>query len=86
MAVQGDVRSPEQLREAVAKTIQKFGRIDFVICGKWYSHGTRLYIMVPGSLTMVGHSGAAGNFLAPISGLSENGFKTVVDIDTVSIL
>jgi NAD(P)-dependent dehydrogenase (short-subunit alcohol dehydrogenase family) len=26
-------------------------------------------------------SGAAGNFLAPVSGLSSNGFKTVVDID-----
>lgn len=30
--------------------------------------------------------GAAGNFLAPISGLSENAFKTVVEIDTVSTL
>lgn len=28
-------------------------------------------------------TGAAGNFLAPLSGLSENAFKTVVDIDTV---
>lgn len=37
--------------------IERFGRIDYVICG------------------------AAGNFLAPISGLSENAFKTVVDID-----
>lgn len=27
--------------------------------------------------------GAAGNFLAPISGLSENGFKTVIEIDTL---
>ncbi|KZO92115.1 NAD(P)-binding protein [Calocera viscosa TUFC12733] len=27
--------------------------------------------------------GAAGNFLAPISGLSENAFKTVLDIDTL---
>ena len=27
--------------------------------------------------------GAAGNFLAPISGLSENAFKTVIEIDTV---
>jgi len=27
--------------------------------------------------------GAAGNFLAPISGLSENGFKTVIDIDAI---
>jgi hypothetical protein len=28
-------------------------------------------------------AGAAGNFLAPISGLSENGFRTVIEIDTV---
>ncbi|KAK2462650.1 hypothetical protein APHAL10511_005383 [Amanita phalloides] len=27
--------------------------------------------------------GAAGNFLAPISGLSENGFRTVIEIDTL---
>ncbi|EJD04629.1 NAD-binding protein [Fomitiporia mediterranea MF3/22] len=56
---QADVRKPEQLKEAVKKAIDTFGRIDFVICG------------------------AAGNFLAPISGLSENGFKTVIEIDTI---
>jgi peroxisomal 2,4-dienoyl-CoA reductase len=54
-----DVRKPEQVRAAVAKAIEKFGRIDFVI------------------------NAAAGNFLAPISGLSENGFKTVIDIDVL---
>lgn len=27
--------------------------------------------------------GAAGNFLAPIGGLSENAFRTVIEIDTV---
>ncbi|CDO70294.1 hypothetical protein BN946_scf184603.g5 [Trametes cinnabarina] len=59
LAVQADVRNPKQLQEAVAKTIEKFGRIDFVICG------------------------AAGNFLAPISKLSENGFRTVIEIDTI---
>ncbi|TRM56294.1 hypothetical protein BD626DRAFT_560850 [Schizophyllum amplum] len=59
LASQGDVRKPETLRDAVAKTIEKYGRIDFVICG------------------------AAGNFLAPISGLSENGFRTVMEIDTI---
>ncbi|KZT68480.1 NAD(P)-binding protein [Daedalea quercina L-15889] len=59
LAAQADVRDPEQLKGAVAKTIEKFGRIDFVICG------------------------AAGNFLVPIAGLSEKGFKTVIDIDTL---
>lgn len=57
--VQADVRQPKTLQEAVSKTIERFGRIDFVICG------------------------AAGNFLAPISGLSENAFRTVIEIDTL---
>ena len=30
---QADVRQPKQLQEAAAKTIEAFGRIDFVICG-----------------------------------------------------
>ncbi|KAI0808989.1 hypothetical protein BC629DRAFT_1580384 [Irpex lacteus] len=59
LPVQADVRQPKALQDAVAKTIEKFGRIDFVICG------------------------AAGNFLAPISGLSENAFRTVIEIDTL---
>ena len=29
-----DVRKPDELKEAVRKTIEKFGRIDFVICGE----------------------------------------------------
>ncbi|TFY67896.1 hypothetical protein EVG20_g3767 [Dentipellis fragilis] len=57
LPVQADVRKPESIREAVRQTIEKFGRIDFVI------------------------NGAAGNFLAPIDGLSENAFRTVIEID-----
>ncbi|KAJ9095690.1 hypothetical protein QFC21_005562 [Naganishia friedmannii] len=57
---QGDVRKPEDLKAAAKAAYEKFGKIDFVICG------------------------AAGNFLSPIEGLSENAFKTVVDIDLVS--
>lgn len=56
---QADVRDTKALAQAVAKAIEAFGRIDFVICG------------------------AAGNFLAPISGLSENAFRTVIEIDTI---
>ncbi|PAV21595.1 2,4-dienoyl- reductase [Pyrrhoderma noxium] len=59
IATQADVRNVEQLKAAVRKTIEIFGRIDFVICG------------------------AAGNFLAPVSGLSENAFRTVLEIDTI---
>jgi len=58
-AVKADVRDPKQVQTAVQRTIEKYGRIDFVI------------------------NGAAGNFLAPISGLSENGFRTVIEIDTL---
>ncbi|KDE06732.1 2,4-dienoyl-CoA reductase (NADPH2) [Microbotryum lychnidis-dioicae p1A1 Lamole] len=59
LGVSGDVRKPESLKEAVRKTVEKFGRIDFVICG------------------------AAGNFLSPISGMSENAFRTVLEIDSM---
>ncbi|KAG8830664.1 hypothetical protein FRC17_004498 [Serendipita sp. 399] len=54
-----DVRKAADLEEAASKTVEKFGKIDFVICG------------------------AAGNFLAPISGLSSNAFRTVMEIDTL---
>jgi len=59
LPVQTDVRHPEQVHAAVAKALEKFGKIDFVICA------------------------AAGNFLAPISGLTEKGFKTVIEIDVL---
>ena len=32
---QADVRYPAQLKDAAAKTIAKFGRIDYVICGMY---------------------------------------------------
>lgn len=54
-----DVRDPEALSAAIAKTIERFGRIDILV------------------------NGAAGNFLAPAAQLSPNGFKTVLDIDTI---
>lgn len=33
IAIQADVRQPKAVQEAVAKTIAKYGKIDFVICG-----------------------------------------------------
>jgi peroxisomal 2,4-dienoyl-CoA reductase len=79
---QADVRNPAELKEAVRKTIEKFGKIDFVICGK-----PKLQLWTNGDLTCAISSyclvGAAGNFLAPLSGLSENAFRTVIEIDTV---
>ncbi|KAI9457681.1 hypothetical protein HD554DRAFT_2141693 [Boletus coccyginus] len=73
---QADVRQPQQLRDAVAKTIAKFGRIDFVICGRQIQ-------VFPLSLSIIVGTGAAGNFLASIEGMSENAFRTVVEIDTI---
>jgi peroxisomal 2,4-dienoyl-CoA reductase len=58
-AVPGDVRKPQDMENAVKVTIEKFGRIDFLI------------------------NGAAGNFLAPLQGLSYNAFKTVIEIDVL---
>lgn len=80
IATQADVRDPKLLQEAVAKTIAKFGKIDFVICGKPILVLTRALAKVTHDRT---NTGAAGNFLAPISGLSENAFRTVIEIDTV---
>ena len=35
LPAQADVRKPTELKEAVRKTIEKFGKIDFVICGEF---------------------------------------------------
>lgn len=52
-----DVREFEALSGAIASAVEKFGKIDIVVCG------------------------AAGNFPAPATGMSANGFKAVIDID-----
>ena len=80
LPAQADVRQPAQLKEAADKAVTAFGRIDFVICGVFLTE--RMLV----SLILTFSEGAAGNFLAPISGLSENAFRTVVEIDTVSLL
>lgn len=33
IGIAGDVREPESLKAAVAETVKKFGRVDYVICG-----------------------------------------------------
>ena len=79
LAIKADVRDPRQVQAAVKQTIERYGRIDFVINGITLS--TLLYLPPPPNDVYL--PGAAGNFLAPISGLSENGFRTVIEIDTV---
>ncbi len=37
----------------------------------------------PSRLLLTASAGAAGNFVAPLAGLSPNAFKTVIDIDTL---
>ncbi|KAJ6460686.1 2,4-dienoyl-CoA reductase [Mycena vitilis] len=73
---QADVRHPQALKDAVAKTIEAYGRIDFVICGM----PSVPYSSSPFTPVI---PGAGGNFLAPISAVSENAFRTVVEIDTL---
>jgi peroxisomal 2,4-dienoyl-CoA reductase len=80
LAVRADVRDPKQVQAAVKQTIERYGRIDFVINGNCPKH--TFYLSIPTEDHWL--PGAAGNFLAPISGLSENGFRTVIEIDTVS--
>ena len=36
IATPADVRYPATLKDAVAKTIAKFGHIDYVICGEYW--------------------------------------------------
>ena len=57
LAVQLDVRNPEQVDEMVVRTVKHFGGLDILV------------------------NNAAGNFPAPISGISYNGFRAVVGID-----
>lgn len=84
IAAQADVRQLQQLQGAAQKAINEFGRIDFVICGEVYLKLIcKLQMMIE---TFFFALGAAGNFLAPISGLSENAFRTVIEIDTVSLI
>jgi peroxisomal 2,4-dienoyl-CoA reductase len=74
---QADVRKPEDLKAAAKKAFEKYGRIDYVICGA----AGNLYVPPPissGSTLM-----RTSCSLSPIEGLSENAFKTVVDIDLV---
>jgi hypothetical protein len=44
----------------------------------WFVYGTCL---LSDSLTLP--IGAAGNFLAPIESITEKGFRTIIEIDTV---
>ena len=52
-----DVREFEALEAALARTHQRHGEIDILVCA------------------------AAGNFPAPVTGMSAHGFKAVIDID-----
>ncbi|GFZ48642.1 Peroxisomal 2,4-dienoyl-CoA reductase SPS19 [Saitozyma sp. JCM 24511] len=55
LGASADVRDPEQLKKAVQAAKEKYGKLDFVVCGG----------------------------LAPISGLSERAFRTVIEIDLI---
>ncbi len=68
----------ESLQTAAERCVKELGAIDFV-----------MYFPPPLSPTPSPNTnppssaGAAGNFVAPIAGLSPNAFKTVIEIDTL---
>jgi peroxisomal 2,4-dienoyl-CoA reductase len=74
---QADVRKPEDLKAAAKKAFEKYGRIDYVICGAAGNLWVSLLSLSGSTLMLTSRS------LSPIEGLSENAFKTVVDIDLV---
>jgi NAD(P)-dependent dehydrogenase (short-subunit alcohol dehydrogenase family) len=83
---QVDVRKPDTLKEAVNKCITEFGRIDYVIAGTSPPpFGGALFLSLRMLRIPCSILGAAGNFLAPISRISENAFKAVIDIDIVRL-
>lgn len=82
LPVAADVRKPEDLERAVAKCVEKFGRIDvgFSADSRWPVNLTLGPTTVPDPTTMtiirqIVVCGAAGNFLAPTEKLSYNAFK-----------
>ena len=44
LALPADVRKPEELDTAAKKTVEKFGKIDFVICGNETFSSSPLYL------------------------------------------
>ncbi|KAK6860905.1 hypothetical protein PG995_004541 [Apiospora arundinis] len=67
-----DVRKLTSLEAAASQCVEKLGRLDYVINSL-------------ADTRAADSAGAAGNFLAPIDGLSANAFKAVVDIDLLGM-
>ena len=94
-----DVRKVESVQKAVDACIAKLGGIDFVMYDRSFSLLTSQLPASALSLLHVTYqryfddgltffvviirAGAAGNFLAPITALSANAFKSVIDIDVL---
>lgn len=84
LSMSGNPRPSKQRPRGVLRSMERLtlsSAVSLSYCGQ--AHG----LLVPSIMLKwrIGQrSGAAGNFLAPISGLSENAFRTVIEIDTVS--
>ncbi|TVY73462.1 Peroxisomal 2,4-dienoyl-CoA reductase SPS19 [Lachnellula suecica] len=74
-----DVRRIESLEKAVERTVKELGAIDFVM----YTDPKHPQSYESITKCAGNSAGAAGNFLSPISKLSSNAFKTVMEIDTL---
>lgn len=83
-----DVRKDADLERAVAECVRALGGIDFVMYATSIHpvsldsqrHRARLYANI---LSVPYSAGAAGNFLSPLTQLSTNAFKSVLDIDVL---
>ncbi|KAL9124169.1 MAG: hypothetical protein Q9217_006477 [Psora testacea] len=79
-----DVRKVESLEAAVETCVTELGGIDYVMYA-FFSSSLNLsaFLLGPKMIRGVRRAGAAGNFLAPISHLSPNAMKSVIDIDVL---
>ena len=78
IGIKCDVRKQEQIEAAVAKTVQRFGKID-IVKKIVFNYFEMIFFEKNKQLL----NGAAGNFLCSTEDLSANAFKTVLEIDTI---
>jgi 2,4-dienoyl-CoA reductase [(3E)-enoyl-CoA-producing], peroxisomal len=71
----------DSLKQAADRCVKELGSIDYVMS----VHSPTGQMLVNTKLTglPIYSAGAAGNFVAPLSGLTPNGFRAVLEIDTV---
>lgn len=75
-----DVRKKESLQAAVNRCVSELGGIDILMCVR-VQRFLATDIGDNRNAKSFYSAGAAGNFLAPLTQLSENAFRSVIEID-----